>query len=330
MRAAYLGPPGTNSHDALVRAGVEAEPVALPTVLAVVRAVQEGTVERGLVPIENSREGGVGATLDALVFDAPDVVMVGELVHKVTYCLAAEEPIAPDEVCTVHSHPQAIGQCAQFLREQLPGAAIVAEPSTADAVRAVAERGALAGAAPHAAIGTRHAARLYGATVLAEGIEDDADNATRFAWIARETRGSDPQAAAPESPPTPGGSDRQATAPQSPPTPGGSDRQATAPQSPPTPSGSEPAAPALKTALVFWGGGDVAPGWLVDCLREFSSRSINLTRIESRPRRIGLGHYMFFCDLEGSASNPEVAAAIAGLRAHCEAVRVLGSFPAAG
>ena len=71
------------------------------------------------------------------------------------------------------------------------------------------------------------------------------------------------------------------------------------------------------------------PGWLVECLGEFSSRAISLTRIESRPRRVGLGHYMFFCDLEGAASNPQVAAAIAGLRARCEAVRVLGSFPAA-
>jgi prephenate dehydratase len=68
----------------------------------------------------------------------------------------------------------------------------------------------------------------------------------------------------------------------------------------------------------------------VDCLTEFASRSINLTRIESRPRRIGLGHYMFICDLEGAAADADVAAAIAGLRRHCETVRVLGSFPAAG
>lgn len=282
MRAAYLGPPGTNSHDALVAAGLQAEPVALPTVEAVVRAVQRGEVERGLVPVENSREGGVGATLDALVFDAPDVVIVGEVVHGVTYCLAAAEPIAPDEVRTVHSHPQALGQCAGFLSEQLPGAAIVAEPSTADAVRAVAEGGDLAGAEPHAAIGTRHAARLYGATILAESIEDDPENTTRFALLA--SQGPDPTA--------------------------------------------DVEAERFKTALVFWGAGDLHPGWLVACLREFSSRGISLSRIESRPRRIGLGHYMFFCDLGGAASNPEVAAAIAGLRDHCEAVRVLGSFPA--
>jgi prephenate dehydratase len=288
MRAAYLGPPGTNSHDALVAAGVDAEPVALPSVPAVVRAVQDGTVERGLVPVENSREGSVAATLDALVFDAPDVVIVGELVHAVTYCLAGAEPIAPDEVRTVHSHPQALGQCAAFLREQLPGAAIVAEPSTADAVRAVAEGGDLAGAEPHAAIGTRQAARLYGATVLADGIEDDPENETRFAWLGRAAHPASPTLAPPPR-----------------------------------------ASPRFKTALVFWGGGDLQPGWLVDCLTEFSARGISLTRIESRPRRIGLGHYMFFCDLAGPASNPEVAAAIDGLRAHCESVRVLGSFPVA-
>ena len=281
MKAAYLGPPGTNSHAALVAARLDAEEVALPTIPAVVEAVQDGSVDRGLVPLENSREGAVAATLDALVFDAPDVVIVGELVHRVTYCLVAEEPMAPDEVCTVHSHPQALGQCAGFLRAQLPGAAIVAEPSTADAVRAVAEGGTLAGAAPHAAIGTRGAAALYGATVLAEAIEDDPDNATRFALLARA-----------------GGDGAQVDAPH-------------------------------KTALVFWGGGDLKPGWLVDCLTEFSARGINLTRIESRPQRIGLGHYMFFCDLQGAASNPDVAAAIAGLGAHCEAVRVLGSFAAA-
>jgi prephenate dehydratase len=277
MRAAYLGPPGTNSHEALLSAGLDVEPVPLPSIAGVVAAVQDGSVERGLVPLENSREGAVAATLDALVFDAPDALIVGEVVHSVTYCLAAEEPMAPDEVCTVHSHPQALGQCAGFLREQLPGAAVVAEPSTADAIRAVAEGGTLAGAAPHAAIGTRGAAALYGATILAERIEDDPENVTRFAWIARDEGELD----------------------------GG----------------------AFKTALVFWGGGDLQPGWLVDCLTEFSARGITLTRIESRPRRVGLGHYMFFCDLQGAASNPDVAAAIAGLQGHCEAVRVLGSFP---
>lgn len=84
-----------------------------------------------------------------------------------------------------------------------------------------------------------------------------------------------------------------------------------------------------KTSVVFWGGGDQTPGWLVGCLSELASRGVNLTRIESRPRRMGLGQYMFFVDLEGHASDPPVAEALAGLAAHCEALRTLGTYPAA-
>jgi prephenate dehydratase len=81
-----------------------------------------------------------------------------------------------------------------------------------------------------------------------------------------------------------------------------------------------------KTSIVFWGAGDGSPGWLMRCLGELADRGISLTRIESRPRRIGLGHYMFFADFEGAAEAADVAAAIQGLRARCEEVRVLGSY----
>jgi len=84
-----------------------------------------------------------------------------------------------------------------------------------------------------------------------------------------------------------------------------------------------------KTSIVFWGAGDGSAGWLVNCLAELSERDISLTRIESRPRRIGLGHYMFFADFEGSTDDGAVADAVAGLRARCQEVRVLGSYRAA-
>jgi prephenate dehydratase len=67
----------------------------------------------------------------------------------------------------------------------------------------------------------------------------------------------------------------------------------------------------------------------VRCLDEFASREINLTKIESRPRRERMGHYMFFVDLAGRVLDEPVAAAIAGAEAQCEHVRVLGSYPAA-
>jgi prephenate dehydratase len=86
---------------------------------------------------------------------------------------------------------------------------------------------------------------------------------------------------------------------------------------------------AWKTAIVFWGVGSESPGWLVRCLSELSDRGVNLTRIESRPRKQGLGRYMFFLDLEGSAAEGPVAEALEALRAHVEHLRVLGSFPVA-
>ena len=276
MRVGYLGPEGTVSHEALAAAGGDAEPVPLPTLPAAVLAVHDGDVDRALVPIENALEGSVNPVLDALVFETEDVAIVGELRHPVHFCLVAAEPLEIDAIHTVVSHPQASGQCARFLRERLGHARMVTAPSTADAVRQVAD-----GLEAAAALGTRQAAELYGCAILRENVEDHPDNETRFVWLARA--GTGPA--------------------------GGGDR--------------------FKTALVFWGAGSSGPGWLVRCLAEFAERDVNLTRIESRPLRQRLGEYMFFLDLDGGLDDDDVAAAVGGLRAHADVVRVLGSFPAA-
>jgi prephenate dehydratase len=84
-----------------------------------------------------------------------------------------------------------------------------------------------------------------------------------------------------------------------------------------------------RTTLVFSELGDDHPGALVEALTEFSRRDVNLTRIESRPRRRGLGRYMFFIDLDGAEGEPAVAEAIEGLRDKAESVRILGSYPVA-
>jgi prephenate dehydratase len=84
---------------------------------------------------------------------------------------------------------------------------------------------------------------------------------------------------------------------------------------------------AWRTSLVFSEVGADHPGALVECLGEFSARGINLTRIESRPLRQGLGRYMFFCDLEGRDADPGVSEAIAALRTKAASVRILGSYP---
>ena len=85
----------------------------------------------------------------------------------------------------------------------------------------------------------------------------------------------------------------------------------------------------LKTSIVFWGSGAEEPGWLVDCLGEFGSRGVNLTRIESRPRRDALGSYVFFADLEGDSTDPSVSDALSGVAAKADSVILLGSYPTA-
>jgi prephenate dehydratase len=86
--------------------------------------------------------------------------------------------------------------------------------------------------------------------------------------------------------------------------------------------------PESKTSIVFWGFNDVSPGALVAVLRELSDRQINLTRIESRPGRVRLGHYRFFADLEGHRAVAPVPEALEALARRVETLRLLGSYPA--
>jgi len=276
-RVAFLGPEGTFSEEALLAAVDRAliEPIPLPTIYDCVTAVQEGHTERAFVPIENSLEGSVSATLDTLVFETDRVQIVGELIHPIAHALIARRALPLDRIEQVVSHPQASAQCARFLRERLAGARVVAAPSTADAVRMVADSDA-----PWAALGTRLSAELYQCEVLLEGVEDHPENETRFVWL-----GTGPLEARPGS--------------------GG-----------------------FKTSLVFWGLPD-SPGALVSVLHEFADRGVNLSKIESRPLKQGLGRYIFFADLEGAEQEAGIAEALAAIRETVDTVRVLGSYPAA-
>ena len=275
MKVAYLGPPGTYTDDALraAAAGAEIEAVPHPSVFDTVTAVADGDADRAFVPFENSIAGAVRATLDTLAFDASGVAIAGEHDHPIHHSLIAARPLELSEVEVVVSHEQAGAQCARYVREHLPGAAMRGASSTADAVHQVIESGR-----PWAAIGAAITAELYDGVVLAEGVEDEPWNITRFVWIA-------PSDVRPE---------------------GGGQ---------------------WRTTLIFSELGEDHPGALVDALTEFSSRDVNLTRLESRPLRRELGRYMFFVDIEGAADEPTVAGSIKALRGKAESVRVLGSYP---
>jgi prephenate dehydratase len=237
-------------------------------------AVQEGRAEQALVPIENSLEGSVNVTLDALALDTDRVAIVGEVVHPIRHCLIARGRIPLGQIERVLSHPQATAQCSRFIRERLPDATVAAADSTADAVRIVA-----GSSQPWAALGNRLCAELYACEVLEAGVENIAGNETRFVFLGRN-------------------------------------------RLPRTTSG------AWKTSLVFWGLPD-SPGALVEVLKAFAERAINLSKIESRPLKLGLGRYIFFADLDGHEQDDRVVEAIDAVRATVETLRVLGSYPAA-
>jgi prephenate dehydratase len=282
-RAAFLGPAGTFSEEALL-AGAEPgalEPIPKPTIFEAVMALRDGEVELAVVPIENSLEGSIDVTLDLLADSAPAVRIVAETMLAIRHSLIAASAVPLADIATVISHPAVPGQCTRFLRGELAQAEIRAADSTAEAVRAV-----VAGGDPStAALGTTLAAEIYGGTVLREGVQDREDNETRFVWLA--------------------GGDRD----------GG----------PPLRAG----AGGRRCSIVFWGAGAEHPGWLVRCLGEFAGRAINLTKIESRPRRERMGSYMFFADLGAGEEDPAVTAALESLAEMCEEVRVLGSYASA-
>jgi prephenate dehydratase len=183
VRVAYLGPEGTFTEEALLasQGADQLEPVPEPTVYECVMAVHAGEVDQAIVPIENSLEGSVNATLDALVFETEEVTITGEKVHPIQHCLIARRSLELAEIRRVVSHPQANAQCARFIRTRLPNAQVTSANSTADAVRIVAESEEAWGA-----LGNRLSAQLYGCQILEAGVEDVPENETRFVWLARE------------------------------------------------------------------------------------------------------------------------------------------------
>lgn len=186
---AFLGPRGTFSEEAAllyterVERPVGGDDTLMPftSIPALTAAVETGLATEALLPIENSIEGSVSATLDLLIHETT-LRITAEVVLPVRHYLVTQPGTGLDEITVVTSHPQALGQCRRFLDRCLPDAEQVAALSTAAAVQTVAT-----GEDRHlAAIGTSRAAELYGAEVLAHDIQDVRANLTRFVALARE------------------------------------------------------------------------------------------------------------------------------------------------
>jgi prephenate dehydratase len=268
-RVAYLGPPGTFAEEAAILHDKTAQLISVPTIHGVAVAVASGMAEEGVVPIENSIEGSVPDTLDLLIHDSA-LMIREELVLPIEHHLLVKRGTEISDVKVLYSHPQALGQCRQFIERILPKVEVVAALSTASAVQEM-----LGSSKPAAAIGTRRAAKIYGAEVLAKKIQDRATNVTRFVVLAAE-----------DHPPT------------------GAD----------------------KTSICFSFAED-RPGVLVEVLQEFSSRGINLAKVESRPTKEVLGRYIFLTDLEGHRDDAKVRELLEAVRGKTSTLKVFGSYP---
>jgi len=264
-RVAFQGERGAYSEAAAVVFAPHAEPLPCRLLSDVFDAVAAGRAELGVVPIENSQAGSINEAYDLLLAHALHIT--GEHDQRIRHCLLALPGRRLEGLRRVFSHPQALAQCDAFLRaHELEG---VPAYDTAGSAKLVAKQrlkdaGAIAGA---------HAAAIYGLQVLAEGIETNPANYTKFLSVARE--------------------------------PAVHRRPA-------------------KTSVVFTTAN--VPGALYRVLGALASRSINMTKLESRPGRTVPWEYVFYADVEGHAEDPHVAAALREVTQMCTFFRLLGSY----
>jgi len=230
--------------------------------------VEQGEVQFGIVPVENSLEGSIGRAYDLLLDSSLKVC--GEIELRVVHCLIASPEARLDLIKRVYSHPQALGQCKAFLKHL--GCELIPTYDTAGSVKMIKEKGMPDGGA----IASARAAEIYGMKIITQQIEDSPNNFTRFFILSKQ-----------DSPP----------------------------------SGDD------KTSIVF--SAKHAPGALYESLKEFAIRSINLTKIESRPTKQKPWEYNFYLDFEGHREDRASQEALNNLERALFFLKVLGSYPKA-
>ena len=183
QEVAYLGPPGTFSQQA-VEMGFGNSASALPcnSIAEVVRAVETGRAQHGILPLENSSRGLVDESVDALANS--EVLIGGEILVPVRHCLmglpdSKRKKGKPKEGSRIYSHPQSFAQCRNWLGDNLPTLSLQPVLSNGEAAERAAADGETLAIAPEVAAG------IHGLEILHSDIQDDADNTTRFVMIGK-------------------------------------------------------------------------------------------------------------------------------------------------
>ena len=272
---AFLGPVGTFTELALaqVKESKNATKIAVNHVSEAIELVISGKAKRAIIPVENSIEGGVSATLDALA-GTDKIRIYGEYLVPVSFNLVARPGTRLSDVKTIATHPVAYAQSRKWLLEKLPKHVHLPATSTAAAAAALLTSGQ-ADAAIAAATITNH----HKLITLAKNIGENKQAQTRFIQIG--LAGDLPK-----------------------------------------PTGAD------KTSVIVELPSDQS-GALLAMLEQFSTRGVNLTRIESRPIGDRLGRYRFNIDAEGHVVDESMGEALAGLHRFSPKVSFLGSYPRA-
>ncbi len=265
-KVSFLGPKGTFSHEAA--SYISDNLISYCSISEVMQSVVSNECIKGIVPIENSIEGPVNLTLDALIHDF-DLNIVGEIIIPINHNLLAPYGVNIEDIKEVYSHSQALGQCRYYLEKHNMNPNYTV--STAEAARKVSE----GGKSYYGAIGTLKAAEIYGLNVIDKNIQEKSNNQTRFVVLSKESTLS---------------------------------------------TGYD------KTSIAFSLFED-CPGGLYEILGVFAKNNINLSKVESRPSKEGLGHYVFFVDFEGHQSDDSIKVILDTLKSKTSFIKILGSYP---
>jgi len=275
LSISFLGPVGTFTELALaqVKESKHAKKIPVNHVSEAIELVIAGKTKRAMIPVENSLEGGVAATLDALA-GTDKIRIYGEYLVPVIFNLVARPGTKLSEIKTIATHPVAYAQSRKWLLEKLPKHVHLPATSTAAAAAAL-----LTSEQADAAIAAPTITNHHKLITLAKNIGENKQAQTRFIQIG--LAGDLPK-----------------------------------------PTGAD------KTSVIVELPSD-QPGALLALLEQFSTRGVNLTRIESRPIGDRLGRYRFNIDAEGHVLDESMGEALAGLHRFSPKVSFLGSYPRA-
>lgn len=262
----YLGPEGTFSQEAVLTIAKNyTELIAFSTIINIFESLENGEIDEAVVPIENSTEGSVLITLDALTHF--DVKIKKEIILPIQQNILVQKGQKLDNITLICSHQQALAQCRNYINKL--GKQVHATESTANAARYVTE------ISTAAVIGSKSLAQKYNLEIIDTNIQDYQNNVTRFCLLSD------------------------------------CDEE--------VPTGND------KTSIII-SLKDDKPGGLYTVLKEFATNKINLTKIESRPSKEGMGKYIFYIDFEGHHKEDKIRETTTKLEEKVKFMKILGSY----